>query len=51
MGRWFSDEAIVAIKSGAYEGVATYLRRKLLVSDREVGGEGRNMLKRWILII
>ena len=43
MGQGFSDEAIVAIKSGADEGAVTYLRIKLLERDREVKGEGRNM--------
>jgi hypothetical protein len=38
-----ADEAVVAVKPSADEGMATCLRRKPRESDREVGGEGRNM--------
>lgn len=43
MDRGSADEVIVLIKPGAVEGVVTRLRRKLTASDKEVGGEGRNM--------
>ena len=38
-----ADEAVVAVKPGADEGMATCPRVKLPESDRDVGGEGRNM--------
>jgi hypothetical protein len=38
-----ADEAVVAVKPAAEEGMVTCLRIKLPESDREVGGEGRNM--------
>lgn len=38
-----ADEAVVAVKPAADEGMVTCLRVKLPESDREVGGEGRNM--------
>jgi hypothetical protein len=37
-----ADEAVVAVKPTAEEGVVTYPRTKLAERDREVGGEGRN---------
>jgi len=43
MCRGVADEAIVAVKPSANEGMVTYPRIKLKESDREVGGEGRNM--------
>ena len=43
MDRGSSDEAIVGVKSVANEDAVTYLRIKLLESDREVGAEGWNM--------
>lgn len=42
-----ADEAVVAVKPLADEGVVTYPRTKLTESDREVEGEGRN--KRTVL--
>jgi hypothetical protein len=41
--RGSSEEAIVGVKPVADEDAVTYLRVKLLESDREVGAEGRNM--------
>ena len=38
-----ADEATVAVKPGADEGMVTCLRVKLPESDKDVGGEGRNM--------
>ena len=38
-----ADEAVVAVKPYAYEGMATCVRGKRTESDMEVGGEGRNM--------
>jgi len=38
-----ADEAVVAVKPVADEGMVTCLRVKLPESDRDVGGEGRNM--------
>ncbi len=43
MDRGSSDEAIVGVKPVANEDAVTYLRIKLLESDREVGAEGWNM--------
>jgi len=43
MSRGPADEAVVAVKPGADEGMATCLRVKLPESDRDVGGEGQNM--------
>jgi hypothetical protein len=43
MSQGSADEAIVAVKSVAEEGMVTGLRVKLPESDRDVGGEGRNM--------
>ena len=37
-----ADEAVVAVKPSAEEGVVTYPRIKLAERDREVEGEGRN---------
>lgn len=39
-----SDEAIVVVKQEACDGMVTYWRIKLSVKDREIKGEGRNML-------
>ena len=44
MGRGSADEAVVIVKLIACEGAVMYLRVKLLASDKEVGGEGLNML-------
>ena len=46
MSRGFSDLVIVVVKPEADEGVVTYPRIKLLVRDRKVRGEGRDMLTR-----
>jgi hypothetical protein len=43
MDRGSSEEAIVGVKLVADDDTVTYLRIKLLESDREVGAEGRNM--------
>ncbi len=43
MGRGSADEAIVVVKLTASEGMVTYPRIKLTASDKDVGGEGRNM--------
>ncbi|MCP3677165.1 MAG: hypothetical protein GY721_06130 [Deltaproteobacteria bacterium] len=43
MGRRFADEVVVVVKLQACEGMVTYLRVKLAASDKDVGGEGRNM--------
>lgn len=43
MDRGSTDEAVVGVKLIADEGVVTYLRVKLLESDKDVGAEGRNM--------
>lgn len=37
-----ADEAVVAVKPSAEEGVVTCPRTKLAERDREVEGEGRN---------
>jgi hypothetical protein len=37
-----ADEAVVAVKPVADEGMVTYQRVKPPESDRDVGGEGRN---------
>jgi len=42
MGRGPADEAVVIVKLGADDPVVTQVRIKHQVSDREVGGEGRN---------
>lgn len=42
-GRGSADEAVVAVKLRACEDAVTYPRIKLSVSDKDVGGEGRNM--------
>ena len=44
MGQGVSDEAIVDVKRVAEESAVTYLRVKLLASDKDVGVEGRNTL-------
>jgi hypothetical protein len=41
--RGVADEAVVAVKPSAEEGMVTCPRRKAMESDKEVGGEGRNM--------
>ena len=46
MDRGSTDEAVVGVKPVAEEGAVTYLRIKLLASDRDVGAEGWNMLLR-----
>jgi len=38
-----ADETVVVVKSIADENMVTYLRVKLLKSDKDVGGEGWNM--------
>ncbi len=38
-----ADDAVVVVKSIAYENMVTYLRVKLLKRDKDVVGEGRNM--------
>jgi hypothetical protein len=43
MSQGSTDEAVVAVKPAAEEGMVTCLRIKLPESDRDVGGEGRNM--------
>jgi len=43
-GQGFADLVIVAVKPGAEEGTATYLRRKLSESSRKAEGEGRDTL-------
>jgi hypothetical protein len=40
----FSDEVIVVVKQKACDGMMTYWRITLSVKDKEVGGEGRNIL-------
>lgn len=42
-GRGSADEAVVAVKPEAFEGMVTCVRIKLSESDKDVGGEGRNM--------
>jgi len=37
-----ADEAVVAVKLSAGEGMVTFPRIKLKASDKDVGGEGRN---------
>lgn len=44
MSRGSADEAVVVVKPKASESMVTCLRVKPLVSDKDVGGEGRNML-------
>ena len=44
MGRGSADEAIVVVKLSADEDAVTYLRVKRIVSCRDAGGEGRNMI-------
>jgi hypothetical protein len=43
MGQGPAEEAVVIVKPVAEEAVVTQLRVKRRVSDKEVGGEGRNM--------
>jgi len=43
MSQGSTDEAVVAVKPVADEGTVTGLRAKLPESDKDVGGEGRNM--------
>jgi hypothetical protein len=43
MGRGSADEAVVVVKLKADEDAVTYRRVKLSASDKDVGGEGRNM--------
>lgn len=38
-----ADETVVVVKSVAYDSMVTYLRVKLQISDKDVGGEGWNM--------
>jgi len=38
-----ADEVVVVVKLGAYEDAVMYLRGKLSVNGRNVGGEGWNM--------
>jgi hypothetical protein len=40
MGQGVSDEAIVDVKRVADEGAVTYLRTKLLASDRKLESKG-----------
>ncbi len=42
-GRGPKEEAIVIVKPGADDPAVTQRRVKHWVSDRDVGGEGRNM--------
>ncbi len=44
MNRGSSDEAIVVIKLLASEDAVTYLRVKLAVRNKDVKGEGWNMI-------
>ena len=44
MGRGSADEAVVVVKLRAYENAVTYLRVKPAERDKEVKGEGWNML-------
>ena len=46
MCRGFADEAVVAVKPGACEDMVTYQRIKLSERNRDVKGEGWNMLLR-----
>lgn len=41
---WFADETVVVVKSQAYEDMVTYLRIKLVKRDKDVKGEGWNIL-------
>ena len=40
MVQWSADEAIVAMKRGAYESVVTHLRIKLLERDKRSKAKG-----------
>lgn len=40
MGQGLADPAVGGVKPAADEDMATYLRRKLLESDRKVGAKG-----------
>ena len=51
MGQGVSDPDIVAMKRQADEEMATYLRIKLAENDKEVKGEGKDMLTRMNLRI
>ncbi len=44
MNKGSTEEAVVIVKGDAEEDMATYLRIKHHVSDKEIGDEGRNMI-------
>ena len=44
MGRGFSERAIVIVKWSANEIMVTWLRIKLTIRDKDVGGKGRAMV-------
>jgi len=46
MGRGFSERAIVIVKWSADEIMVTWLRVKLIISDKDVRGKGRAMVVR-----
>ena len=46
MDQGFSERAIVIVKWSADEIMVTWLRIKLIASDKEVGGKGRAMVVR-----
>ena len=46
MDQGFSERAIVIVKWSANEIMVTWLRIKLTISDKEVGGKGRAMVAR-----